>query len=456
MPSAVSPYAILPIACIASIVFLIAPVKPTTYSYTIDKSSRPTTSKSIMRVASISIRNRVFDRMRSESSLRHNASKQRSCCFVTFQKHPYVSYSIPSNHDRRKRGAFFSSPITFSMSSSTSRNWEQITNHQTSKTVKLFKSIHRANKAKRSELGLTVAEGVRLVSDILANEESRQLVRRIVISESLLYESGDQYQKQLQHWLDVVDQESKQRKEEHASGSNAKTSTIRTCSINIGTEKVVDACSGTVTSQGVVALMEIPPPYEPMVQATPEKTFASKKPPFYLILDGLSDPGNVGTLLRTCAASHVTALILLPGSCDVWNPKAVRSAMGASFRVPVLEFSKASDEEALKQVLDLLERCGVENERVFAATMEDSGDRASLAHFDIDFACKGAAIILGREGEGLRSEVRKAIQQSKISTSHVPMAPGMESLNAAVCGSVIMFERLRQLIMNEASDEGRP
>ncbi|KAL7526424.1 hypothetical protein ACHAXR_001480 [Thalassiosira sp. AJA248-18] len=336
-------------------------------------------------------------------------------------------------------------------------HWELISNHQTSKTCKLFKSVHRANKAKRGELGLTVAEGVRLVSDILSNEESRKLVRRIVISESLLSGEGntDQYQKQLQSWLEVVDKESKQRKAEHASSGKDKTTMIPTCTINIGTDKVVEGCSGTVTSQGVVCLMDIPPPYVSLTSAaSDDDKVDAKMPPFYLILDGLSDPGNVGTLLRSCLASHVTALILLPGSCDVWNPKAVRSAMGASFQVPVLEISKVDKKEALDQLLDLLENCGVDNNRVFAATMESSGDNVSLAHYGIDFTSKeGAAVILGREGEGLRSEVRNAISQSRISTVHVPMAPGMESLNAAVCGSVIMFERMRQLLAAKEQDE---
>lgn len=280
----------------------------------------------------------------------------------------------------------------------------------------------------------------------MANEESRRLVRRIVISESLVYgENTDEYQQQLQHWIDLVDEESRQNNQDISSP-------MPTCSINIGNDQVVAACSATVTSQGVVALMDIPAPYNPLdISAAATNNDgadadSSTTPPFYLILDGLSDPGNVGTLLRTSAASHVTALILLPGSCDVWNPKAVRSAMGASFRIPVLEMSKSSEKEALDHVLDLLESCGIDSSRVFAATMEASGDNASLAHYDIDFTSEGgAAVIMGREGEGLRRDVLNAIKRQKISTVHVPMAPGMESLNAAVCGSVIMFERMRQL-----------
>jgi TrmH family RNA methyltransferase len=344
-------------------------------------------------------------------------------------------------------------------------NWERITNHQTSKTVKLFKSVHRANKSKRLQLGVTVAEGVRLVTDILANDQSRKLVRKIVITEELLSNDGthdsQENKEQLQHWLRVVHEESMQRRREHEQTNNHDPLN-NLCSINVGTEQVIAACAGTVTTQGVVALIDIPAPYNPAM------TESTKFAPFYLILDGLADPGNVGTLLRSCAAAKVDALILLPDSCDVFNPKAVRSAMGASFRVPVLDLGDsrvaASVSEGMRlerfdDLLKFLQHCGIDSTRVFAATMEVSGDERtggssneSIPHYKVDWVNNsadgnaGAALILGKEGEGLRNEVCDAIRQGKISTIHVPMAPGTESLNAAVCGSVIMFERMRQLL----------
>ncbi|KAL3827584.1 hypothetical protein ACHAXA_002081 [Cyclostephanos tholiformis] len=90
--------------------------------------------------------------------------------------------------------------------------------------------------------------------------------------------------------------------------------------------------------------------------------------------------------------------------------------------------------------------------------MEDAGDSASLAYHDVDFTRSGggAAIILGREGEGLRSEVRDAVKSGKISTVHVPMAPDTESLNAGVAGSVIMFERMRQLFSSREERNVQP
>mmetsp|Transcript_30908 Transcript_30908/g.61357 ORF Transcript_30908/g.61357 Transcript_30908/m.61357 type:complete len:495 (-) Transcript_30908:434-1918(-) len=360
--------------------------------------------------------------------------------------------------------------LSSSLWSSPTANWERITNHQTSKTVKLFKSIHRANKSKRAETNLTVAEGVRLVTDILSHEESRRLVRRIVVSESLFCGDGE-YQKELEQWLRLADEESKQRKVEFSTNPGDDSQyrdPLQSCIINIGTDQVLAACSGTVSTQGVVALIEIPPQYDHLQSASaPNKSNSYDDeiiPPFYLILDGLSDPGNVGTLLRTCAASHVTALILLPDSCDVWNPKAVRSAMGASFRVPVLEIGSPKDqkteEAAFDKLLKLMGHCGVDNDRIFAATMDDSGNettasRKSIPYFNVDWLrhsdkrkVGASALILGKEGEGLRLPVRRALKQGKISTVHVPMAPGTESLNAAVCGSVIMFERMRQWLCN--------
>ncbi|KAL9181445.1 hypothetical protein ACHAXT_010250 [Thalassiosira profunda] len=386
-------------------------------------------------------------------SRRATGSLHRRTAFVSsFVTHPTNAYCDAA---LSCRSPFSASPRSLSIApGDTSSQWERISNHQTSKTVKLFKAVHRANKAKRLDLGLTVAEGVRLVSDILADEQSRNLVRRIVVSESLLSDekNADEYQEKLQSLLEMVDQESRERKQ-HYANSGAGGGDAKICSINVGTDKVVEACSGTVTSQGVVALMTIPPQFDPVTSIANSSNQEVKMPPFYLVLDGLSDPGNVGTLLRTCAASHVTALILLPGSCDVWNPKAVRSAMGASFRVPVLEMGRSGEREALEEVLDLLERGGVDRRRVFAATMESSGDNESVAHYAVDFTQKsGAAVILGREGEGLRPDVLDVVRNGEISTVFVPMAPGTESLNAAVCGSVIMFERMRQLLQANEND----
>ena len=162
-----------------------------------------------------------------------------------------------------------------------------------------------------------------------------------------------------------------------------------------------------------------------------------------MLLDGVSDPGNVGTLLRTSVAVGVKSVLLLPGTCDVWNPKTVRSAMGATFYTPTRSVS--SWEEAV-QVLQDEYTC----KAIWAATMldeEDGSGAVNTPHYEVDWKSQASALVIGSEGAGLSAEVREALEtnsKNSIRAVHVPMENAMESLNAAVCGSVILFEYLRQ------------
>ena len=125
---------------------------------------------------------------------------------------PALSLFTVAVSSRSSLGASSFVPICFRVRTSISSighhmhsgaSWEEISNPKSSKTVKLFKSIHKANKSRRSEIGATVAEGVRLVTDLLSNEQSN-LVRRVVISDELKQRAespdGDQYQRDLIYW----------------------------------------------------------------------------------------------------------------------------------------------------------------------------------------------------------------------------------------------------------------
>lgn len=280
-----------------------------------------------------------------------------------------------------------------------------------SKTVKLYQQISSKSKA-RSESQMTVLEGHRLIIDTLVDERTRRKFRDILVTrEALLH---DQLGGKLSDALQVAIDDG--------------------CSVRLASESVMRICTDTVTPQGVVALVEIPSEYDPTQD---NKSAASNK--FYLILDGISDPGNVGTLLRSAKAVDARALILLPNCCDIWNPKVIRSSMGTAFTVPIKSVS------SWNEGLDFLSLCGVSNDRILAATMEGSTNSKSVAHYDFDWKNSGpTAVCLGREGTGLSKEVREAVSLGQIRSVHVPMADGIESLNAAVAGSVIMFENYRQ------------
>jgi TrmH family RNA methyltransferase len=138
-----------------------------------------------------------------------------------------------------------------------------------------------------------------------------------------------------------------------------------------------------------------------------------------LILDGIQDPGNVGTILRTADALDVP-VVLLEGCADPYSHKTVRASMGAVFRTPVLQ----SNWEAVRQAC-------AEAEIPVAVTA--LSDRAKdLRQADL----KNMAVIIGSEGRGVRPEILEHADAELI----IPMNPHCESLNAAIAAAIVMWQ----------------
>ena len=182
---------------------------------------------------------------------------------------------------------------------------------------------------------------------------------------------------------------------------------------NIAAEKVerdlLQSISETETSQGLLAVLElvsIPVP---------------SSPNFVLIPDSIRDPGNLGTLLRTAEAAGVQAILIPPETTDAFAPKVVRAGMGAHFRLPI---HSSGWDEIQKQIKDL---------RLFIA------DTNGQSCWETDFR-QPLALIVGGEAEGASKQARTLAN----AFVKIPMAGKAESLNAAVAGSVLMFEVMRQ------------
>ena len=144
-------------------------------------------------------------------------------------------------------------------------------------------------------------------------------------------------------------------------------------------------------------------------------------PNFVLILDSLRDPGNLGTLLRTAEAAGVQAVLLPPETTDAFSPKVIRAGMGAHFRLPIQAMSWDEIRERTKGL------------HVYMADMEGESCWETDLHEPL-------ALIVGGEAEGASEQARKLAN----AFIRVPMAGKTESLNAAVAGSVLMFEVVRQ------------
>lgn len=175
--------------------------------------------------------------------------------------------------------------------------------------------------------------------------------------------------------------------------------------------RLFDSLSDTETSQGLLAVLP------QLVLALPESL------DFVLIADQVRDPGNLGTLLRTAAAAGVQAVLLGPGTVDVYSPKVVRTGMGAHFRLPVFNL----DWQAILKIC----HPGL---KIYLA---EAGSGAACWQLDLR---QPVALVVGGEADGAGPEARQAAD----GLVKIPMPGQSESLNAAVAASILMFEIVRQ------------
>jgi TrmH family RNA methyltransferase len=146
--------------------------------------------------------------------------------------------------------------------------------------------------------------------------------------------------------------------------------------------------------------------------------------PLILVLAGLQDPGNVGTLIRSAEAFAASGILLLPGTASPWNPKALRASAGSAFRVPAIN---ATEQEALALL--------AEHNIPAIAAVARAG--VSISEAPLAGPC---ALFIGNEGAGL-SDTLIAAAAHRIT---IPMPGKIESLNAAIAGSLLLYEAARQ------------
>jgi TrmH family RNA methyltransferase len=249
--------------------------------------------------------------------------------------------------------------------------------------LKLIRILQGRAKERR-ENGAFLAEGVRLVEEAV---NANWPVRFVLFDETLNERGRSQVEGLISRGVDV----------EEISTSLMKS------------------LSETEAPQGILAVLnefQLPIP---------------KSLNFILITDQIRDPGNLGTLLRTAAAAGVQAALLPPETTDAFAPKVLRSGMGAHFRLPIQSMTW----NEINQVV--AESTSHPRLQVFLADM----DAQSCWETDL---CQPLALIIGNEAEGA-SESAKQLANQKVS---IPMYGMMESLNAGVAGSVLIFEVIRQ------------
>lgn len=179
-------------------------------------------------------------------------------------------------------------------------------------------------------------------------------------------------------------------------------------------QKIFESITEVKNPQGIIAV----------VKKDDEKHFINYEEDLIVVLDNIQDPGNLGTILRTVDSANLSQIIVSENTADNYNPKVVRSTMGAVYRVKVIR-----RDNLIKTVKDL-KKHGYE---ICATSLEDA-----KSIYEIDY--KKKAIIIGNEANGVSKELLD-LADKKIK---IPMLGKTESLNASVATSIIVYEYIRQ------------
>lgn len=254
--------------------------------------------------------------------------------------------------------------------------------------IKLYAKLAGSKKA-REENGLFVLEGARLCSEAIDRWREDKLKIHSVFASA----------KALEKYPEYID------------------SSLFTCRSEIFhtiEEKISEKLSETKGSQGVyiIACMSNNILSEGSIKSNGK----------YLVMNNLQDPGNAGTILRTCDAVGTDGVIMTNNCCDLYNPKTLRAAMGSLFRLKVYLCDDFSE------VCQLFSRTRI---KTYAAVV----DKNAAAVETVDFS-HGAAVVIGNEGRGL-SEEHAQLCDEKIT---IKMQGNIESLNAAMAAGIILWE----------------
>lgn len=262
-----------------------------------------------------------------------------------------------------------------------------INNNQIKNIIALNKKA-RERKAQR----LFVVEGIRAVAEVPGH----------LLSQVFYVEGFDSNEEGKQYLEDLK--------------AKASDAFIEAVSVN-----VFKSMCDTVTPQGILAVVK-------MQDFTLEDVLGKggDRPAHIIILESLQDPGNMGTIIRTAEGAGATGIIMNNTTVDLYSPKVVRSTMGSIFRVPHLIV-----QDLAATVKNLEDEHGVS---VYAAHL-----KGYRFYDEMDFTTP-TAFMIGNEGNGLTDEI------SELATSYlkIPMEGQLESLNASVAASVLMYETSRQ------------
>lgn len=264
-----------------------------------------------------------------------------------------------------------------------------ITSTSNQKVKKIVQLNKKASERKTEDV--FIAEGTKMFLEAPEN-----MLQEVFISESFLSLQERQQEKQQERLQEKLDR----------------------CGYEIVSDEVFGKMSDTQTPQGILCVIK-------QLHYSLTDMIKAEQEPLFLVLENLQDPGNLGTIMRTGEGAGVNGIILSKDAVDMYNPKTIRSTMGSVYRMP---FVYVND---VIETIDILKDNKI---TVYAAHL-----KGEAAYDRYDYK-KGTAFLIGNEGNGLKEDTaQKADTYIKI-----PMKGQVESLNAAIAASLLVYEAARQ------------
>ena len=260
--------------------------------------------------------------------------------------------------------------------------------------VKQIVQWQTSAKARRQD-GIFLAEGLKMYE-----EAPTDLIREVYLTDVLLQHLGSRQEKS-----DIYIEEK-----------------LKKTGYEVVSETVFARMSDTRTPQGILTVLEQP--------AYTLAQLLQTDRPLLVLLEDLQDPGNLGTILRTGEGAGITGVIMSKNTVDIFNPKTIRATMGSIYRIPFFYT------ESMGEIVGTLREKGV---RVYAAHLQGQDYYGSFSFIG------GTAFLIGNEGNGLRRETAELAD----SYLKIPMEGQVESLNAAIAASLLVYEAHRQRHMQK-------
>ena len=244
---------------------------------------------------------------------------------------------------------------------------------------KIIKEVNSLKaKKERDKTGLFILEGKRLVDEIPNSWEIKYLLKAESYSEDINFEN---------------------------------VYTVK--------DSLFEKISETVNPQGILAVCHI--------KEFDVTNVDYSNSPFFVVLENVTDPGNMGTLIRTADAAGADGIFLSKGCVDIYNPKVIRATMGSIFHLPIYRNLN---------LMDLMEDSKNNNVKTLAAHLKGTSTPYKV---DMTTAC---AVIIGNEANGLSDEISEMASD----LVKIPMPGKAESMNAGIAGGILIYEAVRQRI----------